>query len=247
MRGLAGQSLIFFGTTSMGLIKNKKTYKNKVIFFAGLRAVYVPIPKVASSSVKHHFADVLYPDRAGTFSGKIHQSEIFEYRLKESVDFSEYKDYFKFSFVRNPWDRIVSCYVDKILNRSERELFMKKRDTLFLEYPWYRPGMTFDEFVRGVSKTPDSIADEHFRSQTSFIVDSNFRPFVDFVGKYENIQNDFLRVCQSLQIPGISLRHTNKTKKGHYSSYYSEETRDIVARRYEDDIRMFGYSFEKAE
>lgn len=224
-----------------------KHYKSKVILLEELGALYAPIPKTASSSVKQYLAEVLYPDKARIFSGKIHELKAFKRLLTEGINFDEFAHFFKFAFVRNPWDRIVSCYVDKILDRPSRESFMGKKDDLFLEYPWYRPDLTFKEFVFFVSQTPDAMSDEHFRSQSSFITDSKGKVFVDFFGKCENLQNDFAHVCGKLSVPLAPLGHVNKTKRDHYSSYYDEETRDLVALRYQDDIRRFGYSFEGAE
>jgi hypothetical protein len=68
---------------------------------------------------------------------------------------------------------------------------------------------------------------------------------IDFIGKIENLQNDFNTICDNIGIPRKPLTQRNKSKHDHYSKYYDKETRDIVASRFAEDIEMFGYKFER--
>ncbi len=79
-------------------------------------------------------------------------------------------------------------------------------------------------------------------TQTSCLVDESGNLLVDFVGKFENLDQDFQSICQKVGI-SASLPHINKSKRTNYQDYYDAETRDLTARLYAEDIERFGYTF----
>jgi hypothetical protein len=78
--------------------------------------------------------------------------------------------------------------------------------------------------------------------QKDFVTDSEGEMIVDFVGRYENLSKDFLKVCKILNI-NASLPHINKSSHMNYRSYYSAKTRSLVEENFSEDIELFGYTF----
>jgi hypothetical protein len=83
------------------------------------------------------------------------------------------------------------------------------------------------------------------RSISRFVTDPDGRLMVDFIGRFENLHNDFNRLCLTIGIAPMELLHA-KTQRPHadYRSYYTDETREKVARHWKRDIEAFGYDFD---
>lgn len=140
----------------------------------------------------------------------------------------EYRDScFVFSFVRNPYDRLLSAH--KYLTGGFGNLNDKKFGKTI--------SSNFKYFVKNQLK--NSMDWLHLYTMTDFLNDD-----LDFIGKMENIQQDFNTICDKIGIPRQELPHTNKSKHKHYTEYYDDETREIVSEIYAEDIEKFGYKFE---
>lgn len=136
--------------------------------------------------------------------------------------------YFKFAFVRNPWDLMVSYYhyiKSRKNHHRSRHVNQLKSFKSYLHY----------EIDRGKV------------SQSKFICDQHDNMLVDFVGQFENLTEDFLKICTSVGLAGVRLEHKNKSARGHYQEYYDLETRELVARHWERDIDLFKYSFDDSQ
>jgi len=155
--------------------------------------------------------------------------------IKEYFDNNNFNinDYFKFAFVRNPWDLQVSKF--KYLKR----LYKENKHT-YIEWVKKNGNLSFKEFLMQ-SDDPqlNYLSEKHIDSQTP----KQNKVLVDFIGKHETLQLDFNTICDKIGIPRQELPHENKTEHKHYTKYYDDETREIVAKKFAKDIEYFGYKF----
>jgi hypothetical protein len=141
-----------------------------------------------------------------------------------------YDDYFKFAFVRNPWDRIVSCWHNKVLGMnyfrfSEAELTEMQH---------------FSSFVAWVGRLNIETCDPHLRLQCR-LIDLNH---IDFIGRLEHFSTDLATIFRRLGIPYVEkIRKNVSTQRGQYQEYYTDELIDIVTKIYSKDIQIFNYDF----
>ena len=147
-------------------------------------------------------------------------------------------DSFVFCFVRNPWDRLVSSYF--FLKQGGHPKFRAEDTADFNEY--FGEHETFrDMLINWDDRYYNQI---HFRPQYQWICDSNDRLIPQYIGRFENIQHDYNVICDKLGLPRKKLPHANNSKHKHYTEYYDETTRQIVAEKYIKDIELFDYKFE---
>lgn len=145
---------------------------------------------------------------------------------------AEFDDYFKFSFVRNPWDWQVSMY----------HFLLKETDNPHYEKVKAMSG--FDEYLEWIVSTEEKTPYPKYATkfQKDMLLDTEGHFLVDFIGRYETLAEDFARLCNLLQIKA-SLPHLNKSQHRDYSSYYNDHSRQLVAEHFKDDIALFGYHF----
>ncbi len=244
---------------SKGLISNNTTRLVKagskvfnpdighVIVLEQYQGIYFAIPKVANSSLKTLFADLLglggearhRNGKAYLFNEQASRQKLFAKGILISRSKAVEKvDHWKFAFVRNPWSRLTSFYSSII--RSPHVM-----GTLTSAYnDMFRPDMPFDAFVTSVCNIPDLVANRHFVSQHRFLVDRRGKIIPNYIGRYESLNEDFQFVCEHLGIESVSISNVNPGK--YYSSYqdfYTPSLRDAVAKRYEQDIALLNYKF----
>jgi len=196
-------------------------------------------------SHKHKFISLHIPKTGGTSCNieleKYNEEEKFKIghpNLTELGSIVNLEDYFKFTFVRNPFDRLVSAffYISRY-SSYYADITMRKKFKM--------NDVSFAFFVKNILplilKKPN-LRPRHFAPQSHFFLNNN-KNSVDFVGKFENIQEDFNIICDKIGIPRQELPHKNKSKHKSYTEYYDDETRSIVAEKYAKDIEYFGYKF----
>ena len=228
------------------------------------KCIFVHIPKNAGQSIEHVFLNRLgltwetraplllrYNGRPELGPPRLAHLRAEEYVRYKYLPQEMYDEYFKFAFVRNPWSRMVSFY--KISRYSHR--------------------LEFKQFLTGVFKNKFWYEKRWFMGpQTDFIYSGDDSLLVDFVGRFEQLQNDFNQVCDRIGLPHTEIPHVNlaentkpnpsrepkklakyllylATKRKiptfkRYQDYYDRESKELVAELYNRDIELLGYDFE---
>lgn len=225
------------------------------------KIVYVHINKTAGSSIEIAFNKQQPPEQHLAFR-----------HYCEKLDA---KRYFTFSFVRNPWDRMVSWHL--WLNRQkfwydgipkyDGMVGIPEKGVNFGGHPsvnenWYLAlEKDFKVFLKKIKTTKDinvskvknlSIKNYHqgrwVASQTEWLKNTRGRVNLDFIGRFENLQQDFDKLCDKIGKERIKLLEAKKlNKRPHYSKFYDDESISIVERLYKDDIKRFNYKYEEAQ
>ena len=142
-----------------------------------------------------------------------------------------YHDYFSFSFVRNPWDWQVSIYHHVLRNRNhaQHDLFVRLG--------------SFDRYVQWLCDDDATQRDD--RCQSDFLRDEQGELAVDFVGKFELLSSDFQQVCRRIGVTASLPRLNTARHSVDYQHCYNDQTAELIASKYADDIERFGYQFER--
>lgn len=194
-----------------------------------LKCIFIHIPKCAGLSV----CKSLFGNLGG---GHI---MVRDYQIVYKK--SEFQDYFKFTFVRNPWDRLVSAY------HYLREGGFNSSDEIWAKNNLLRY-KDFDDFTRNWVNRDNIYSMLHFIPQHNFVcLPNRLEPVVDYIGRLENIKNDFDYIKQRLGI-STELIHYNdsQSRVTDYKTYYTQETIEIVATAYKEDIKLFNYTFDNS-
>ena len=191
--------------------------------------VFVHIPKTGGTSIESLFIKdpdirVLIANCRKDVPGKHH--------MVRDINSGLLKKYFVFTFVRNPWDRMVSYYKFRI----KRSCKMHNHGGSLKEWVSF----LYSDDVLKIKANQFNLA---IKNQYEFLVSKSNEISVDFIGRFENLQEDFDIICEKIGIPKQELPHNNKTNHKHYTEYYDDETREIVAKKYAKDIEYFGYKF----
>ncbi len=228
------------------LLRNENYYTHGNILIVPLRVIYFPIPKVACSSIKKIFADYLglYYDLED-IDDSVHEAP-FPYAVREEIASAKYDDYFKFAFVRNPWDRLYSCYKSKVMPDPKIQVrgFTNGVFDGFRKFGnQFRAGMSFAEFVQAVLTIDDADADEHFRSQYLALVGKDGETLPTFIGHLEAIDEEWPMVASRLGVTAKLPRLMSSCQGHSYPTRpYTPLLVEAVAARYAEDVSRFGYA-----
>ena len=169
-----------------------------------------------------------------------------------------WNDYFKFAFVRNPWDRLVSWYsmirratritwFDALLSSRKRSHLRQRTSNPMWRY-FYENCSSFEEFIKNCTGEVEAAKGALYSfayNQLDYLEDGNGSILVDFIGRFENFPEDLHTVAMKAGIQLGRITHTNVSVHRHYSTYYTSELEKIVRERFARDIECFGYDFER--
>ena len=200
------------------------------------RFVFAAIPKTGTHSVRQalrpHMSE-LDLEQVGLFVNKrfpfaelaaIKHGHITLEQIGPFIGEEAFASYFKFAFVRNPFDRFVSYCA-----------FMTRADGAFLKAP--QNVMRYLLF--------QAPPEQHilFQPQLSFVTDADGKLLADEIGRVEDMQGSFDAICARIGIPSATLEQVNSSRRGAYRDYYDQDLIDGVAERYRRDLELFGYEF----
>lgn len=200
------------------------------------RFIFAAVPKTGTHSVRqalreHMSADDIeqvglfvnkrfpYPELAAIRHGHLGLDEVRPF-LGEEV----FSGYFKFAFVRNPFDRFVSYCA-----------FMTRSNDVFAHAP--------KQVMREILFEARPLDHILFRPQHTVLVDADGHLLTDMVGRVEQMQASYDAVCARIGIPAAKLERSNSTRRGSYRDYYDQPLIDGVAELYRRDLELFGYEF----
>ena len=147
--------------------------------------------------------------------------------IRQEVGPDVFSSYFKFTIVRNPWDKAVSQFS-----------YMDSRDDL-RHFIGMKKGDSFKRYVDLI------MGKRHvqWEPQVSFLRDQNGEPLVDYVGRFETFPQSVSEVLKTIGIGVHTIPHDNAARRGPYQEYYDDESREMIAALYSADIEAFGYTF----
>lgn len=144
---------------------------------------------------------------------------------KLTVSKEQYKSYYKFSIVRNPWDRVYSWYKNVLRDQKHMEV---------LNLP---SNVSFKDFLLG------NLGKDKLRPQTYWLKNYKGNVEMDFIGKFENLALDFSNIAEVLNLGSQNLPHELKSSSSVYTDFYNDELKDIVWKFYKEEIKLFDYEF----
>ena len=207
-----------------------------------LKCIFIHIPKCGGSSIER----TLWPRPQDRNEANLYGGFISKYRnkyqtgglqhllasqVREEVGAKIFEEFYKFAFIRNPWDRIVSQFT-----------YMQQRPDL-MDYIGMSSNTEFKVYLELIQQK------EHVQwiPQHNFLFNEQKTLLVDQIGRLETFKTDFSSILANLKLDeSMQVAHINRTERQPITEYYNDrETVEIVADIYSEDIKLFEYCFDQ--
>lgn len=182
--------------------------------------------------------DLIYILNLRCASNSIRET-LTRFRAKRTVYNSKsniLREKFSFTFIRNPWDRLLSVFClqkqDDLLLQALAASFKKDRNGPVFQ--------SFRLFCETVCEQLDDRTNKHVMTQARIL--NALKQPIDFIGRFENLITDWKYLQKMFPLKDLPLLF--KTEHEHYSTYYTDFMRDIVGEHFRDDVEMFNYCFK---
>ncbi len=207
------------------------------------RFIFIHVPKVAGTSLKEALRGYIGRrppetredgDARPGMSSSDFEEHITASELKEQLPPALFDGYFKFAFVRNPYDWVVSNYFFFL----QDEMFNSPAYAFFKQRP-FRETVKF--FLEAAG---NGIIEGMKFSQKAFLYDGQGRLLVDYAGKYERLSEDFAEIRRRLGMGDIPVPYLNKSNHKRFNQYYTPDVQALVYGALKEDFETFGYDYD---
>jgi len=203
--------------------------------------LFIHIPKYAGTSIEeffgHDYVNNEYIENKFKNLGYPKHLTLNDYELMLNNEFME--KIFKFTFIRNPFDLTVSNYNYSMKNET---IYWNNRN----DYE-YKKNIIFSEYVKHLYNL--KIQPKYNKNNRASIISFDYwietkNNKMSFIGKFENINEDFNNLCDILNIKNDKLPYENKTSENiKYRDYYNDYTKDLIYKIFKDDLKKYNYEF----
>ncbi len=213
-------------------MKSQEKSVTYVVISHDFKTIFVHIPKTGGTSVESMFGLVQTWEHKRKKFKEMDQKGKHWGITEMTEHYSDYlNNYYKWTIVRNPWERDLSLY-----NMMKGQ--MKYRH------------LTFKQYLKDVIQFHLEIKDPNFKNlifqnQVKYIT-SGYHVAVDDIVRYEYIDAGWERICKKIKKPYEKLRHLRKVKKQPIDHYYDQECIDLVAKMRKEDIEFLNYDYSEA-
>jgi len=198
-----------------------------------INALFIHIPRCAGTSMEWSLKKYtsyrivkINPDTL-----RVHERHTRALDIRKKIGRKKFKRYFKFSFIRNPWERLVSLYNMRTKLRTDYLRVSMARKGKRRRTKRYNL-LTFHEFLKFAT----------IESMCWHIMNNNSEILVDFIGRFENVEVDFRKVCNHLGLKS-DLCHMQRFNYPHYRVFYDQKSKNLAYKRFKKDIKTFSYEF----